>query len=160
MTTSTELSSARNMAFTYTMEFLGVLKSGSINFIPALPLQKLDTIKKLGYGLLNMVVMLFPSVFWDSSVDMFGYVINDSSYRAGRGFLLSNLEISHELNMLLEIDTSMKSTKSTRYCQRFKFWIEDLLEPLQALTMQMGAYESMMPSTKGVYLLKCEEEEP
>ncbi|PHT72443.1 hypothetical protein T459_23228 [Capsicum annuum] len=75
------------------MEFLGVLKSGSINFIPALPLQKLDTIKKLGYGLLNMVVMLFPSVFWDSSVDMFGYVINDSSYRAGRGCVCEGVKV-------------------------------------------------------------------
>lgn len=38
---------------------LGVLKSGSIKFIPELPQRKLDGIKRLGFGLLNKVAMLF-----------------------------------------------------------------------------------------------------
>ncbi|WMV31628.1 hypothetical protein MTR67_025013 [Solanum verrucosum] len=68
---------------------LGVLKSGSITFIPELPQQKLDTIKRLGFGLLNKVALLFPYVFWDSNVDTFGYVADDSSCR-GEFFLFYN----------------------------------------------------------------------
>ncbi|KAG5607937.1 hypothetical protein H5410_029429, partial [Solanum commersonii] len=68
---------------------LGVLKSGSITFIPELPQQKLDTIKRLGFGLLNKVALLFPYVFWDSNVDTFGHVADDSSCR-GEFFLFYN----------------------------------------------------------------------
>ncbi|KAG5607214.1 hypothetical protein H5410_028706 [Solanum commersonii] len=58
---------------------LGVLKSGLITFIPELLRQKLDTIKILGFGLLNKVAMLFPYVFWDSNVDIFGHAADDPS---------------------------------------------------------------------------------
>uniref|UniRef100_A0A3Q7IUQ3 Amine oxidase domain-containing protein n=1 Tax=Solanum lycopersicum TaxID=4081 RepID=A0A3Q7IUQ3_SOLLC len=52
----------------------GVLKSGSITFIGELPEQKVDKIKRLGFGLLNKITFLFPYVFWDSNVDIFGHV--------------------------------------------------------------------------------------
>ncbi|KAF2318485.1 hypothetical protein GH714_008218 [Hevea brasiliensis] len=65
---------------------LGVLKSGSIKFIPELPQRKLDGIKRLGYGLLNKVAMLFPYVFWETDLDTFGHLTDDSSTR-GEFFL-------------------------------------------------------------------------
>ncbi|XP_065870319.1 protein FLOWERINGUS D isoform X2 [Euphorbia lathyris] len=65
---------------------LGVLKNGSIKFIPELPQRKLDGIKRLGYGLLNKVAMLFPSVFWESDLDTFGHLTEESSSR-GEFFL-------------------------------------------------------------------------
>uniref|UniRef100_A0A2P2L3F7 Uncharacterized protein MANES_10G050300 n=1 Tax=Rhizophora mucronata TaxID=61149 RepID=A0A2P2L3F7_RHIMU len=65
---------------------LGVLKSGSIKFIPELPQRKLDGIKRLGYGLLNKVAMLFPYVFWETDLDTFGHLTNDPSSR-GEFFL-------------------------------------------------------------------------
>ncbi|XP_044508544.1 protein FLOWERING LOCUS D-like [Mangifera indica] len=65
---------------------LGVLKSGSIKFIPELPQRKLDAIKRLGYGLLNKVAMLFPYVFWGTDLDTFGHLTDDSSSR-GEFFL-------------------------------------------------------------------------
>ncbi|KAJ8542295.1 hypothetical protein K7X08_017161 [Anisodus acutangulus] len=68
---------------------LGVLKSGSIKFIPELPQRKLDAIKRLGFGLLNKIAMLFPYVFWDANVDTFGHVVNDASCR-GEFFLFYN----------------------------------------------------------------------
>ena len=58
---------------------LGVLKSGSIKVISELPLQKLDTIKRLGFGWLNKVAMFFAYVFWDTNVDIFGHVQLESS---------------------------------------------------------------------------------
>lgn len=65
---------------------LGVLKSGSIKFIPELPQRKLDAIKRLGYGLLNKVAMLFPYVFWGTDFDTFGHLTDDPSSR-GEFFL-------------------------------------------------------------------------
>lgn len=65
---------------------LGVLKSGSIKFIPELPQRKLDGIKRLGFGLLNKVAMLFPDVFWGTDLDTFGHLTDDPS-RRGEFFL-------------------------------------------------------------------------
>jgi lysine-specific histone demethylase 1 len=65
---------------------LGVLKSGSIKFNPELPQRKLDGIKRLGFGLLNKVAILFPYVFWGSDLDTFG-CLNDQPERRGEFFL-------------------------------------------------------------------------
>ncbi|KAJ8551680.1 hypothetical protein K7X08_021695 [Anisodus acutangulus] len=65
---------------------LGVLKGGSIKFIPELPQRKLDGIKRLGFGLLNKVAMLFPYVFWGTDLDTFGHLTDSSSSR-GEFFL-------------------------------------------------------------------------
>lgn len=65
---------------------LGVLKSGSIKFTPELPQRKLDGIKRLGFGLLNKVAMLFPHVFWGTDLDTFGHLSDDPS-RRGEFFL-------------------------------------------------------------------------
>ena len=45
---------------------LGVLKAGRVAFSPALPADKFAA---LGVGLLNKVIMAFPSAFWGSSVE-------------------------------------------------------------------------------------------
>ncbi|KAL6838197.1 hypothetical protein ACP4OV_031979 [Aristida adscensionis] len=65
---------------------LGVLKSGSVVFDPELPEQKLGAIKRLGFGLLNKVAMVFPHVFWDEDIDTFGCLNKESSKR-GEFFL-------------------------------------------------------------------------
>lgn len=65
---------------------LGVLKKGSIKFIPELPQRKLDGIKRLGFGLLNKVAMLFPHVFWETDLDTFGH-LSDEPSRRGEFFL-------------------------------------------------------------------------
>ena len=45
---------------------LGVLQSNSIRFDPPLPAAKVIAINGLGMGLLDKIVLQFPSVFWDS----------------------------------------------------------------------------------------------
>ncbi|XP_020596403.1 lysine-specific histone demethylase 1 homolog 3 isoform X1 [Phalaenopsis equestris] len=65
---------------------LGVLKNGSIKFSPELPQRKLDGIRRLGFGLLNKVAMLFPYVFWSTDFDTFGHLSEDPS-RRGEFFL-------------------------------------------------------------------------
>src|SRR5205823_2933462 len=43
---------------------LGVLKSGSIRFSPALPRGKTDAIRRIGMGTFEKVVMRFPEPYW------------------------------------------------------------------------------------------------
>jgi monoamine oxidase len=47
---------------------LGVLKTCSIKFIPQLPEYKLNSINNLGMGLMNKVVLHFPTFFWKKSM--------------------------------------------------------------------------------------------
>ncbi|GAB4819993.1 hypothetical protein N2152v2_007039 [Parachlorella kessleri] len=65
---------------------LGVLKRGSIAFCPPLPQRKVDTIERLGFGVLNKVIMLFPYAFWSDKIDMFGRVA-DAEEERGEAFL-------------------------------------------------------------------------
>ncbi len=51
---------------------LGVLKAGTITFDPPLPDAKRRAIERLGFGLLNKVVLAFEEPFWPESSDMFG----------------------------------------------------------------------------------------
>lgn len=65
---------------------LGVLKRGSIEFVPELPVAKKEAIERIGFGLLNKVAMLFPYDFWGGGIDTFGHLTEDSSMR-GEFFL-------------------------------------------------------------------------
>ena len=53
---------------------LGVLKSGSPVFQPALPSRKRRAIDQLGMGVLNKTCLLFDNVFWQEDVELIGYV--------------------------------------------------------------------------------------
>lgn len=65
---------------------LGVLKKGSIEFVPELPQRKKDAIERLGFGLLNKVAILFPYDFWGGEIDTFGHLTEDPNMR-GEFFL-------------------------------------------------------------------------
>lgn len=78
---------------------LGVLKAGSVEFDPPLPEWKQGAISRLGYGLLNKVVLVFDEVFWDVENDMMGLLrspVGDESKqsnyetRRGRFYLFWN----------------------------------------------------------------------
>ncbi|XP_014559993.1 hypothetical protein COCVIDRAFT_13158 [Bipolaris victoriae FI3] len=51
---------------------LGVLKSGSIKFEPPLPSWKQDVIERMGFGLLNKIILVYEKAFWEPDRDMFG----------------------------------------------------------------------------------------
>lgn len=65
---------------------LGVLKKRMITFEPPLPQYKLDAIDRLGFGLLNKVVMLFPKVFWEKDIDTFGH-LEENPKKRGEYFM-------------------------------------------------------------------------
>ncbi|KAK6156338.1 hypothetical protein DH2020_010586 [Rehmannia glutinosa] len=53
---------------------------------PRVPQRKLDAIKRLGFGLLNKVALLFPHAFWGTDLDTFGH-LSDHPSRRGEFFL-------------------------------------------------------------------------
>ncbi|GMH13939.1 hypothetical protein Nepgr_015780 [Nepenthes gracilis] len=70
---------------------LGCLKAGSIKFSPPLPQWKHASIQRLGFGILNKVVLEFPEVFWDDTVDYFGATAENTVQR-GRCFMFWNVK--------------------------------------------------------------------
>lgn len=72
---------------------LGVLKEQSIQFDPPLPQWKKDAIRRMGFGLLNKLVLVFEKPFWDTNRDMFGLLRQhmtgsgneQGDYKEGRG---------------------------------------------------------------------------
>ena len=72
---------------------LGVLKSRSISFEPLLPEWKLNSIDRLGFGILNKVILAYDKPFWDVDQDMIGLLrdtdpansLNQQDYSTNRG---------------------------------------------------------------------------
>lgn len=70
---------------------LGCLKAETINFLPPLPQWKRSSVQRLGFGVLNKVVLEFPDVFWDDSVDYFGATAEETN-RRGQCFMFWNVK--------------------------------------------------------------------
>ncbi|KAI4184869.1 MAG: hypothetical protein LQ348_004475 [Seirophora lacunosa] len=51
---------------------LGILKEESLIFDPPLPRWKLGPIHRLGFGVLNKLILVYDKPFWDVDQDMFG----------------------------------------------------------------------------------------
>ncbi|KAL4881620.1 flavin-containing amine oxidoreductase-domain containing protein [Aspergillus karnatakaensis] len=51
---------------------LGTLKHRNIEFYPPLPEWKQGAIDRLGFGVMNKVILVFDQPFWDTERDMFG----------------------------------------------------------------------------------------
>ncbi|KAI1142895.1 vacuolar protein sorting 33A-like protein [Hypoxylon sp. FL0543] len=58
---------------------LGVLKHGNVEFSPPLPSSKTDAIGRLGYGILNKIILVYSEAFWDTNRDIFGCLRTPSS---------------------------------------------------------------------------------
>ncbi|TKY57657.1 Lysine-specific histone demethylase 1-like 3 [Spatholobus suberectus] len=69
---------------------LGCLKAETIQFSPPLPQWKCSAVQRLGFGVLNKVILEFPSVFWDDAVDYFGATAEERSSR-GHCFMFWNV---------------------------------------------------------------------
>ena len=72
---------------------LGVLKDDQIKFDPPLPEWKKGPIRRLGFGLLNKIVLVYDEPFWPTDQDMFGLLrepevkdsLDQEDYIANRG---------------------------------------------------------------------------
>ena len=58
---------------------LGVLKHGNVGFEPPLPSWKSDAIGRLGFGVLNKVILVYKEPFWDEDRDIFGVLRNPTN---------------------------------------------------------------------------------
>lgn len=82
---------------------LGVLKHGNVGFDPPLPPWKVDAIGRLGYGILNKVILVYREAFWDTNRDIFGVLRNpqsrhslkQSEYMSQRGRFFQWFNVSH-----------------------------------------------------------------
>jgi len=69
---------------------LGVLKEGTVAFSPPLPPWKQFSIDKLGFGLINKVVLCFESQFWEAGLDTFGYCMDEDEGLNGELYMFWN----------------------------------------------------------------------
>ncbi|KAI1333296.1 Sec1-like protein [Xylariaceae sp. FL0255] len=72
---------------------LGVLKHGNVEFEPRLPMEKVEAIGRLGFGILNKIILVYDHIFWDANTDIFGclraplsrHSLKQSEYASQRG---------------------------------------------------------------------------
>lgn len=65
---------------------LGILKKGSLQFDPPLPYWKSAAIDRLGFGLLNKVVLVYSEQFWENEIDLLGTMpVSASQSKDSRG---------------------------------------------------------------------------
>jgi len=82
---------------------LGVLKHGNVEFNPPLPSWKIGPIGRLGFGILNKVILVYKEAFWDTSRDIFGILrdplsrhsIEQLDYTSQRGRCFQWFDVSH-----------------------------------------------------------------
>ncbi|KAK4042548.1 Sec1-like protein [Parachaetomium inaequale] len=92
---------------------LGVLKHGNVKFEPPLPPWKSDAIDRLGFGVLNKVILVYKEPFWDEDRDIFGVLRNptnrhsldqkDYASQRGRFFQWFNITKTSGLPVLLAL---------------------------------------------------------
>ncbi|KAK4136482.1 hypothetical protein BT67DRAFT_373907 [Trichocladium antarcticum] len=92
---------------------LGVLKHGNVRFEPPLPSWKSDVIGRLGFGVLNKVILVYKEPFWDEDRDIFGVLRNppnrhsldqkDYASQRGRFFQWFNVTKTSGLPVLLAL---------------------------------------------------------
>nr|CDP23291.1 Putative lysine-specific histone demethylase [Podospora anserina S mat+] len=92
---------------------LGVLKHGNVQFDPPLPSWKADAISRLGFGVLNKVILVYREAFWNENRDIFGVLRmpssrhsleqKDYSSQRGRFFQWFNISKPSGLPVLLAL---------------------------------------------------------
>lgn len=58
---------------------LGVLKAGTVEFVPPLPEKKRRAIRRIGFGVLDKVALRFEETFWPADKDFLVYATEDRS---------------------------------------------------------------------------------
>ena len=61
---------------------LGVLKQNTVRFEPEFPSWKQDAVDRLGFGVLNKVILVYEDMFWDPDKDFFGLLRNPTHPRS------------------------------------------------------------------------------
>ncbi|KAJ4424839.1 hypothetical protein N0V82_000558 [Gnomoniopsis sp. IMI 355080] len=86
---------------------LGVLKHGNVEFQPPLPSWKTHAIERLGFGVLNKVILVYKEAFWDKDRDIFGMLqtptnrssLNQKDYASRRGRFFQWFSVTNTTGM-------------------------------------------------------------
>jgi monoamine oxidase len=106
---------------------LGVLKSQQITFVPPLPDDKIQAIKRLKMGVFNKIALKFPHIFWPTDRQYFNYLALHSPASAW----LYNYAFFFKAPVLVSF---MGGESATAYEQLSdEALIKTLMEPLKAL---------------------------
>ncbi|KAI7280705.1 hypothetical protein KC345_g4585 [Hortaea werneckii] len=146
---------------------LGVLKSDMMDFDPPLPPWKEGAIKRMGFGLLNKLILLYDKPFWDDDRDMFGFLneaeiegsLDPTDYAAKRGrfYLIWNATKISGRPMLVALlagnsafeaeQTESQSLVDDVTKRLRKTWGEDIPAPLEFIVSRW----KKDPFTRGTY---------
>ncbi len=139
---------------------LGVLKYGSVEFDPPLPTWKSDAIKRIGYGVLNKIILTYREPFWDTERDIFGvlrepanrFSLNQKEYshRRGRMFQWFNVSKTTGIPCLVALmagDAAFDTEKASNdeliaeatSILRSIFGPENVLTPIEAVVTRWGS---------------------
>jgi [histone H3]-N6,N6-dimethyl-L-lysine4 FAD-dependent demethylase len=144
---------------------LTVPSSSVIEFVPPLPLPLIRTIATMGFGVLNKVILTYPSCFWGMQQTLFGFANNDIQ-RRGEFFLFWSLYSGHNTLVALvageaavQIERNCADAAIVTACQntlRKIFGSEYVLEPTETVVtrwgqdrLSCGSYSSVAPGATG-----------
>ena len=137
-----------------------------MKFKPELPSWKLGAIDRMGNGLLNKVILRFPSVFWDSQCDVFGRVSNHTESR-GEFFMFWSMHRTQKSPILIAMVAGEAAVgiedledrviiKKVVDSLRAMFPSADIPEPLESRVtrwnsdpMSMGSYSYVAVGSTG-----------
>lgn len=132
---------------------LGVLQHKSISWQPALPPTLTKSIDRVGMGIVNKVALLFPTAFWDTTVQYFGfyspvmgkynYFLNTRTFSSANAlitFALGNYGAQIESQSLRQIQGEVMSHLQLMFGSRIP-------QPSQMLVTKWGSD----PFSRGAY---------
>ncbi|KAK3300291.1 flavin-containing amine oxidoreductase-domain containing protein [Chaetomium fimeti] len=127
---------------------LGVLKHGNVKFEPPLPSWKSDAIDRLGFGVLNKVILVYKEPFWDEDRDIFGVLRSptirhsldqkDYASQRGRFFQWFNVTRTSGLPVLIALMAGDAGFDTEQTCN------DDLVA--EATGILRGVYGSRVPN--------------
>ncbi|KAL1515554.1 hypothetical protein AB1Y20_002174 [Prymnesium parvum] len=114
---------------------LGVLKAADVAFNPPLPSHKVDAIERLGFGILNKVLLVFSSPFWsamEGRADFFGFCA-PTALRRGEAFQFWNLHRCTGRPMLLVLHAGRAAHRNGTAEEREKGALDATLDALRSI---------------------------
>ncbi|MGH1541906.1 MAG: flavin monoamine oxidase family protein [Arenicella sp.] len=112
---------------------IGVLKQGTVQFEPQLPIEKQKSIKSIGSGLLDKLFLKFPYVFWDESEEFLNWV----STEHGRWNEWMNISAYTDTPVLLGLNAA-------DYARKTEMWSDETIVA-DAMDVLRTIYEEDIP---------------
>ncbi|CAK7564896.1 MAG: hypothetical protein SEPTF4163_002801 [Sporothrix epigloea] len=153
---------------------LGVLKHGDVEYDPPLPQWKLGPITRLGYGVLNKIILTYRQPFWDTERDIFGvlrepdnrFSLNQKQYAKHRGRMFQWFDVTKTTGVpcliaLMAGDAAVDTEKDSNdkliaeatSVLRNVFGAQNVPEPIEAVVTRWasdrfsrGSYSSAGPA--------------